>query len=392
MQSAELLVGDRPSPGLDVELAPLVDASASSLPLREGGVSGAYAVCVDEQQCRPRQPRRVRSVRRDRRELVDCRKSRAQSDREQQPAGPGREPSLRVCPAGLRSYPARACPRRCPAGRPSASVRPTSSANNGFPSVESTMPPQQRPREAQPEPLVQELPDGAAGSAGRPRGARAPSARSPARAGDVLAGALGEQEADGGRPRAGAPRTPALRPTGDRATARRRSRSGAARRRPARAACSGNRARSPAARVARPSGSARRTRHLERSPLRSVQLAELLGVDPVETGRSSAGECQPRLGAPLARVDEHPAPCATRSGDAGLPERRLADPRAAREDKSPRASRGEELVQGHQFRLSPDRFRPDAPDEGQGRPPKPLIPQPRGHQQPRRATRRESRR
>ena len=120
-------------------------------------------------------------------------------------------------------------------------------------------------------------------------------------------------------------------------------------------------------------------RDLERSPLRSVQVPELRAVDPVEK-IDEPGECQPRRRSVRTRR-EHPDPAPTRSGDTGLPERSSCRSPARRAGPRPGQSvgTGEELVQPRKLRLSPDRTRSDTCDDGQGRPPKPLIPQPRGH-------------
>ena len=190
-------------------------------------------------------------------------------------------------------------------------------------------PPQQRPRQAQPEPLGEQPRASRRGSAGRRRRARA-RARSSARSSARRApGAAGEQERDAARRPAGARRTPAPPPTAASShwTSSIATRSGAARGqraqrvagRRAPIAC-GSGGAPPARGAAAPTSSA------ARCGAGSASSAALDAVEQVD----QRGERQLRLGAARPR-DEHAHAALARERDPRLPERRLADARLALE-------------------------------------------------------------
>jgi uncharacterized protein YhfF len=111
-------------------------------------------------------------------------------------------------------------------------------------------------------------------------------------------------------------------------------------------------------------------RNLERALLRGRQTLQTSKVGPIEQV-DQGGEREPGLG--VARTGgEDVNPSLARRDDGSFPERGLADPWPAGQDESPRAFRGQELVQRRQFRLSPDQTCLDASDDCQRRPPKPL--------------------
>ena len=165
--------------------------------------------------------------------------------------------------------------------------------------------------------------------AGRPRPPRASAAPAPARAAKPHGWRAGTRPA---RRRAAAPRTRAPRPTGRRATGRRRSPPAAAPRPPGRRAAPG---RSPAARRGAPVGARRRS---------ATSSAARCGSGSASSSRPSHRSISPandELGLRLARPrDEHPQPALRGEREAGLPERRLPDPRLAAQDQRRRLERG----------------------------------------------------
>ncbi len=329
MSSAQLLAVDH-ARQLEVQLS----SHRRTRPLLRGGgdqgMCSAYAVPGDDQDagldCLVEGGRLVR----DRGELADGQIG-AEGDREQQPPDWGGQPFYARTEQVLDRI--RHGQLLAGAGQVAFGQRaPEFEREQWVAERRVDQAPKQRPREAQTEPLVQKLPNPAQAQTDPPRGARRSTARSPARAAMFDRGAW---RAGSGRrtSRAVAPRTPALRADGESSHCT----SSIAIRSDRRSASARKRLRKPSAIArssgGRPVGSARRTAISSARRCGVCKSTELRAVDPVEK-IDEPRECQPRRRSVRARR-EHPDPTPTGSGDTGLPERRLADPRAAREDKCP---------------------------------------------------------
>ena len=345
---AQLLVGDgrRRARGA----ARAARAGAERLRGRRGEqrVRRAHAVAVDEQQ--PGVERVVdRVAARDRRELAEAQVAARARPRAalgaRAPAAP-----RRACRAAPRPRPGTGISSPIAGGPRSTSARPTSSANSGLPSVDSTMRRSSGRDNAQAEPLGQQAARRVEARAGRPRDAQRAALERPLERGPAT-GAPGEQEARPARPRAAARRTRArprtassshctssIATTSGRAGARARS----AFRTPSAIACGSGGAPVGAARSSATSSAAR------------CGAGQSLRCRRRRTGRSAR-----RTSAAPRRRSAAPAstrrPSLARGVDPRLPQRRLADPGPAREDERAHRRRArDEIAQHRDLRLAPD--------------------------------------
>ena len=253
----------------------------------------------------------------------------AQRDGEQQPAHRGRAAPRRACPSSSSTHLGHGMSSPIPAARARASVRPSSSANSGLPSVALDDAAQHVPRQRQPEPLGQQPLRWRRSRAGRRRGVRARAVRARAR-GRTAARALAKQEATGSSVETAGGEGERLGRSAGRATARRRPRRAAALARRAPAARSGSRR----DRGAAPAAAGRlgpQQRDLERQPLRRRQAAS------ASRRRRRAGRSARRTRAASPRRSPgRSAPGGRGAGqvDPGLPERRLPGARLAGEEET----------------------------------------------------------
>ena len=298
MPGALLLVGDDPRE-LEVEFAALPGARVFPRRGSDQRVRGANEVAVDDEDAGLDARRRVRVRLRAPSSFAPAEVA-VQRDCEQHTAHGRRKPRPRACPGAPRPRPGAGSSAPI-VGRPcSASVRPTSSAKSGLPSVASAIRRTSCRGNVSPSRSRQEMSDRAEAERRRPRAARGSAGRAPARAW-MPCRAYGS----GGTPRscrqADGRRRRAPRRRADRATGRRRSRRAMARARRGSAARSGSRL-AAASGAVEPSGSSRRSATWS---ARACGAAKpLSSATSMPSSRSiSAGERE-TLGAAAAR-DEH---------------------------------------------------------------------------------------
>ena len=266
----------------------------------------------------------------------------AERDGEQQPAHGGWEPRRRACRAGPRPRPGTGISSPVAAAPRSASVRPSSSANSGLPSVASKIRRSSGRREVRPS--RSDSRRRVAPRLSGPRSSRSGPGSSACSRTDGVSGALGEQEGDRRV-------LEAARGEGERLGRRRIEpldvvdREERAAREAASARSAFRQAERDRVRLGRrPVGSARSSATSSARSCGAGSAGERRAVDVVEeVGERRAKESC--ASASLGRAVSTRRPRSRASAIAGLPQRRLADPRPAGEHERAEVGAAQERVE-----------------------------------------------